>query len=98
MRSKSAQPFTLEDLPEIRRICNEQGRKAYITLNTVMYAHDMQLLKSILDKVKQHKVDAVIAADFAVIEYCWQMKIPLHNIHAGKCEQCRIRSVFFSVL
>ena len=52
--------------------------KAYITLNTVMYDHDMQLLAAILKEVKKHKIDAVIASDYAVIEHCTRMGIPLH--------------------
>lgn len=43
-----------------------------------MYEHDMQLLKTILKEVKKHKIDAVIASDFAVMEYCRQLHIPLH--------------------
>jgi putative protease len=43
-----------------------------------MYEHDMQLLKSILKEVKKHHIDAVVASDFAVIEYCNQLNIPLH--------------------
>jgi len=54
------------------------GLKAYITLNTVIYEHDIQLLRAILTAVKKFKIDAVIAADFAVIQLCIQMKIPLH--------------------
>jgi putative protease len=43
-----------------------------------MYEHDMQLLRTILSEVKAHGIDAVIAADFAVIDYCNQLAIPLH--------------------
>ncbi|HWR33913.1 MAG TPA: U32 family peptidase [Chitinophagaceae bacterium] len=32
----------------------------------------------ILKEVKKNKIDAVIASDFAVFEYCSQMNIPLH--------------------
>lgn len=78
MRTRSANAFSTEDIKEISQLCKAAGIKAYITLNTVMYEHDMQLLKSILQEVKKQKIDAVIAADFAVIEYCSQLKIPLH--------------------
>jgi putative protease len=49
-----------------------------LTLNTVMYDYDMQLIRSILQEVKIHGIDAVIASDFAVIEMCRSMQIPLH--------------------
>lgn len=38
----------------------------------------MQLLKTILKEAKKQGIDAVIAADFSVIEYCSQLGIPLH--------------------
>ena len=78
MRTRSAGTFTNDDIKEVAARCKAAGIKAYITLNTVMYEHDMQLLKAILNEVKTCGIDAVIAADFAVIEYCNQMQIPLH--------------------
>lgn len=78
MRTRSAGTFTLHDIKAIRQLCTQNNVKAYITLNTVMYEHDMQLLKSILQEVKAQKIDAVIAADFSVISLCQQMQIPLH--------------------
>jgi len=78
MRTRSAGTFTLSDIKTISKICKAAGIKSYITLNTVMYEHDMQLLKMILKEVKKQQIDAVIAADFSVLEYCKQMDIPLH--------------------
>jgi putative protease len=78
MRAKSINSFFLSDLPLIQATCSQHHIKTYITLNTVMYEHDMQLLKTILKEVKKHKIDAVIASDFAVMEYCRQLHIPLH--------------------
>lgn len=78
MRTRSAGTFSIEDIKEISSICKANGLKSYITLNTVMYEHDMQLLKTILKEVKKQGVDAVIASDFSVFEYCNQLGIPLH--------------------
>lgn len=78
MRAKSINSFALDDLKEIKSICDQHNLRSYITLNTVMYEHDMQLLKTILKEVKKVGIDAVIGADFAVIEYCKQFKVPLH--------------------
>lgn len=44
MRTRSAQSFYISDIKEISAVCKKNGIKAYITLNTVMYEHDMQLL------------------------------------------------------
>lgn len=78
MRAKSQQPFSIADIKEIKTLCAAHQVKTYLTLNTVMYEHDMQLLRAILKEVKKHNIDAVIAADFAVMEQCKQLGIPLH--------------------
>jgi putative protease len=78
MRTRSANSFSIDDIKEIGCACKTNNVRAYITLNTVMYEHDMKLLKTILKEVKKQKIDAVIASDIAVMEYCQQMNIPLH--------------------
>ncbi len=78
MRARSANTFSINDIKEVSTICKKAGIKAYLTLNTVMYEHDMQLLRSILQEAKKQSIDAVIASDFAVMEYCKQLSIPLH--------------------
>ncbi|HET9056828.1 MAG TPA: peptidase U32 family protein [Chitinophagaceae bacterium] len=93
MRTRSANSFTIDDIKEISRICKTNHIKSYITLNTVMYEHDMQLLKQILKEVKKQGIDAVIASDFAVIEYCNQMGIPLHI--STQANVSNIESVLF---
>ena len=93
MRAKSINTFSVEDIKQISAISKANGIKAYITLNTVMYEHDMQLLKSILKDVKKHHIDAVIASDFAVIEYCNQLNIPLHI--STQANVSNIEAVYF---
>jgi len=78
MRAGSVNSFSIADIKQIAAICRKNHIHCYITLNTILYDHDMQLLRSILKEVKKQKVDAVIAADFAVIENCHQLGIPVH--------------------
>ncbi|MFI5140532.1 MAG: peptidase U32 family protein [Sphingobacteriales bacterium] len=78
MRAKSVNAFSISDIEQIAAVSHENGIKAYITLNTIMYGHDLQLLRTILNEVKKYRIDAVIASDFAVIEQCNQLGIPLH--------------------
>jgi putative protease len=78
MRTRSSHSFSVNDIKEISALCKSKAVKAYITLNTVMYEHDMQLLRAILQEVKKQGIAAVIASDFAVIEFCRQLNIPLH--------------------
>lgn len=78
MRTRSSEGFRIEDIQQVAKLCHSNKIKAYLTLNTVMYDHDMQLLRVILNEVKQQRIDAVIAADFAVMQLCKEMNIPLH--------------------
>ena len=78
MRAKSINSFSIEDLQEIVERCSEKNIKTYITLNTVMYDHDMQLARRIVQEAKKNNVDAVIASDFAIIQICQSLQMPVH--------------------
>lgn len=78
MRTRSTHNFTLEDLPEIARICSENGLKSYLTLNTIVYDHDVTLMKRILDETKKSGVSAVIASDHAVMNYAKKIGVTVH--------------------
>lgn len=78
MRTKSVPTITIDDIAEIAEICHENGVKCYLTLNTVMYDHDMQLATRIIKACKTNGVDAVIASDYAVFGICREFNIPLH--------------------
>lgn len=78
MRTKSTHNFTLEDLPRIAAICSENGMKSYLTLNTIVYDHDINLMKRILDECKESGVTAVIASDYAVMNYARKIGVTVH--------------------
>ncbi len=78
MRSRSANNFTQEDLPEIVRLCREKGARAYMTLNIILYGEDIAPAHEALDTAKAAGVDAVIASDMAVIMYCRQIGMEVH--------------------
>ncbi len=78
MRSKSTNNFTLTDLKEISSICKKNRIKSYLAVNTVMYDHDLELMKSIVETAKQSGVTAVIASDIAVIQYAREIEMEVH--------------------
>lgn len=78
MRVKSAASLTIADIPLIADKCKQHGIKSYLTLNTTMYDHDKQLANHIIAKCKVAGVDAIIAADFAVINECKKQGVSLH--------------------
>ncbi|QOW10777.1 U32 family peptidase [Kaistella flava (ex Peng et al. 2021)] len=78
MRARASMNFTLDDLPEISRRCSEKGVRIYLTLNTIIYDHDLSLIKTLLDKAKAANLTAVIAMDQAVISYARQIGMEVH--------------------
>ena len=60
MRARSANNFTTEDLFKIVEICNENGLKSYLTVNTVIYDGDMELMRTIINAAKESGVSAII--------------------------------------
>jgi putative protease len=78
MRARSSNNFTLKDLVEIAELCNKKNIKTYITLNTIIYDHDLILMKKIVDKAKQAGITAIIASDQAVISYVASVNMEAH--------------------
>ena len=78
MRARASMNFTLVDLPEISRRCADKGVRTYLTLNTIIYDHDLSLIKTLLDKAKAADLTAVIAMDQAVISYARQIGMEVH--------------------
>lgn len=78
MRSASAANFTLDDLAKIVAIAHEHGRKAYLTVNTVVYEDEIETLHALLDRAAAEKVDAVIVSDQAAILYARSKGLEVH--------------------
>ncbi len=78
MRARASMNFTIDDLPEISKRCAEKGVRTYLTLNTIIYDHDLSIIKTLLDKAKAANLTAVIAMDQAVISYARQIGMEVH--------------------
>ena len=93
MRARASNNFTLKDLVEIADMCNEKGVKSYITLNTIIYDHDLNLMKKIVDTAKESKITAIIASDQAVISYASSIKMEVHI--STQCNVTNLETVRF---
>lgn len=78
MRSRSSNNFTIEDLKKIALLGKEHNIKTYLTMNTVLYDHDINLMKRIIDAAKESGITAVIAADHAVMNYAKKVGVEIH--------------------
>ncbi|MGL1889860.1 MAG: U32 family peptidase [Reichenbachiella sp.] len=101
MRAKSSNNFTLDDLRKIATICSDNGLKSYITMNTVMYDHDMNLMRSIVDAAKESGINAIIAADHSVMNYAKRIGFPIHistQANIANIETVEFYSVYADVM
>ena len=62
MRAR-ADNFTLEEMPGVVSYSHERGVKVHVTLNTLMDAHDMELLPAYLEALDEAGADAFIIGD-----------------------------------
>jgi len=78
MRARASINFTLDDLIEIAARCKAKNVRTYLTLNTIIYDHDLSIVKTLLKKAKEADISAVIAMDQAVIAMARQEGIEVH--------------------
>jgi len=78
MRARSSNNFTLEDLRKIAQLGETHQIKTYLTLNTVLYDHDLSLMKRIVDAARESGITAIIASDHAVLNYAKKIGMPVH--------------------
>ena len=78
MRARASINFTIEDLPEIVKRCAVKKVRTYLTLNTIIYDHDLSIIKTLLDAAKSAGITAVIVMDQAVIAYARQIGMEIH--------------------
>lgn len=55
MRGRASINFTLDDLPEIARRCEAKNVRTYLTLNTIIYDHDLSIVKTLISKAKDER-------------------------------------------
>ncbi len=78
MRARARRSFHLSDLPEIMKRCRAGGVKACLTLNTLLYDHDLKLVYKLIEAAAENKVDAVIASDMACIMKARELGLEVH--------------------
>jgi putative protease len=92
MRAAGANNFSINDLEKISKICGEKNIKTWVTLNTVVYDEEIEEIKKILKKIKEAKIDGIIASDLAVIklanekgiEVCASTQMSVSNLETVK--------------
>lgn len=78
MRAKSSNNFTVDDLNNIVKICQENNMKSYLTVNTIIYDNDINLMHKIVDAAKTANLSAIIASDVSVMMYARSIGVEVH--------------------
>ncbi|MBN2662052.1 MAG: U32 family peptidase [Bacteroidales bacterium] len=101
MRAKSANNFKISDLNEIVDICKTNNVKTYLALNTIIYDHDLKVMRMLIDEAKKADITAIIASDIAVMSYAFKQKIEIHastQLNISNIEALRFYSKYFDVV
>ena len=101
MRAHSAAAFTINDLRQIARQCEEHQMKSYLTVNTIIYGEDLPLMREIINAAHDAGITAVIASDVAVMQYCRQVGQEVHlstQLNISNIEALRFYAQFADVV
>lgn len=101
MRARAANNFTIDDLKKIVEICQEKNVRTYLTLNTIMYDHDMNLMRKICDAAKESGLTAVICSDVGAMSYAHSIGLEIHistQANVSNVETLKFYSQFADVV
>jgi putative protease len=101
MRARSVSTFTVDDLPEIVSRCRAHNVETYLTVNTVLYDSDMELMHKMADAAKKAGISAVIACDIAALTYCNSIGLDVHlstQLNISNIEALRFYSRYADVV
>ncbi|MDH3004505.1 MAG: U32 family peptidase [Candidatus Shikimatogenerans sp. JK-2022] len=93
--------FNINDIKKITYICKKFKIKAYLTLNTIIYDHDILLVKKILKLSKKYNINGIIAMDNFVINYSNKLNLPIHistQVNITNIETLKFYSKFSNVI
>lgn len=101
MRSKSSNNFTINDLHEITKICKKNDIKSYLTVNTIIYDNDIDLMREIINAAKEAQLSAIIAADVAAMMYARSINVEVHlstQLNISNVESLKFYAQFADVV
>ncbi len=78
MRSRARRSFMREDQKEILTRAHAANVRGYLTLNTILYDHDLQAARKMLKDAAALGVDGVIVSDMAAIQMARELNLEVH--------------------
>ncbi|MBR5331876.1 MAG: U32 family peptidase [Muribaculaceae bacterium] len=84
--ARAAAGNSLEDIAKVIEYAHQFNAKVYITVNTIIYNHELETVEQLIHKLYHIGVDALIVQDMGVL----RMNLPPIALHAST--QCDTRS------
>jgi putative protease len=75
MRAK-ANNFSIENLKEIAGYCHSHKVDAHLTINSIVYEHELNEVDNIVSAAKEAGIDMIICWDMSVISKCREYETP----------------------
>ncbi len=100
MRARSSANFTAADLSKIVSESRAHGLKAYLTVNTVVFNHELLQMRRIIDLAVDSGISAIIASDQSVLQYCHLVGARVHlstQLNISNIESLKFYSNFADV-
>ena len=101
MRSRSSFNFSEKDIKKIVRICRHFNKKAYMTLNIILYNSELDEAKRLIEVAKSEGIDALIISDHAAIEFARQAGMEVHastQLNISNIESLKFYSKYADVV
>jgi putative protease len=101
MRARSSVNFTLNDLQKVVEICKEHNIETYLTLNTVLFDSELELMRDIVTKAKEVGITAIIASDQSVINFAREQDVEVHistQLNVSNIETLKFYAKFADVV
>lgn len=78
MRARARRSFEISDLEDIMSRCKAGSVRGFLTLNTILYDHDLPSARRILAEAARCGVDGVIVSDMAAIQMALDLNLDVH--------------------
>ena len=87
--ARSSAGNSVEDIEELCHYAHQFGAKVYVTVNTILFDHELNETKSLLVQLRHSGVDAILVQDMAVLSLVKEttdhsrMEVPGLSLHAS---------------
>ena len=76
--ARAAVGNSVDDIAELCRYAHQYGARVYVTVNTIVYDHELDDTRQLLQDLADAHVDAILVQDMAVLQMAQEMGLTCH--------------------